>query len=305
MACDSTRRLWRLEALRYAVGIRRAGKSTAAANGSALCGVRFRWSLTCERGGRRTTTLFPPSVFPLWKPPFLIPPFFKESTKGGKPRGETARRFHGAAPGRGDPIPAPLEAPRTAALRVARHHSAALPPLRQNPQGFGALVRPPPAQPVQGFDTAAAFRGRRHGARSLRTKPAHRDAGCVDEREAPRNAPGFPLPAASSFRCRGGILSFKRSSFTFAPIAGTKKCEDIFRASPSLADIIGIASFVFQLRRFAQASRPPAKPSCGLRPSRSRDRRASRFCFPQPWRGGGFGKQSDSGYFGILRRFSG
>jgi hypothetical protein len=41
-------------------------------------------------------TLFPPSVFPLWKPPFQIPPFSKESTKGGKPRGAPARRSHGA-----------------------------------------------------------------------------------------------------------------------------------------------------------------------------------------------------------------
>jgi hypothetical protein len=49
--------------------------------------------------------------------------------------------------------------PRAAALRVA----AATPPLSPlcafRPQGRGALVRPPPAQPVQGFDTVSAFRG--------------------------------------------------------------------------------------------------------------------------------------------------
>jgi len=48
---------------------------------------------------------------------------------------------------------------RAAALRVA----AATPPLSPlcafRPQGRGALVRPPPAQPVQGFDTVSAFRG--------------------------------------------------------------------------------------------------------------------------------------------------
>ncbi len=57
-------------------------------------------------------------------------------------------------------------------------------------------------------------------------------------REAPRFAPGFPLPSASSFRCPvrstpgPAILSFKRPSFTLAPIAVTKVAEPTFAPAP-------------------------------------------------------------------------
>lgn len=43
------------------------------------------------RGGRHPSTPFPPSVFPLWKPPFQIPP-----SCGSRQRGQTAGG-HGAA----------------------------------------------------------------------------------------------------------------------------------------------------------------------------------------------------------------
>lgn len=34
---------------------------------------------------------FPPSFFPLWKPPFRLPPFQADHTKGGKPQGDKGR----------------------------------------------------------------------------------------------------------------------------------------------------------------------------------------------------------------------
>lgn len=72
-------------------------------------------------------------------------------------------------------------------------------------------------------------------------------------REAPRFAPGFPLPSASSFRCPvrstpgPAILSFKRTSFTLAPVAVTENAETFSAPAPTLA-----------------AGITPAKPSCCL-----------------------------------------
>lgn len=80
------------------VSLSRPQRPTASKRG----GPRLRAG-ALRRGTGRRVTLFPPSVFPLWKPPFPrgargarglwpIPPFSKESTKGGKPRGAPARR---------------------------------------------------------------------------------------------------------------------------------------------------------------------------------------------------------------------
>ena len=83
-----------------------------------------------QRGGAPALR-FPPSVFPLWKPPFQIPPLKADSTKGGKPQGATARRpFWKTAQNRrgvggfsqrrfrpppyGGPAPPPLNQPRCA-----------------------------------------------------------------------------------------------------------------------------------------------------------------------------------------------
>ena len=106
-----------------------------------------------------------PLSFPPLETPFPDPPFQKESTKGGKPRGAPARRPLWRGRRHGASLSPCLSRyacrPRAAALRVA----ATTPPLSPlcafRPQGRGALVRPPPAQPVQGFDTVSAFRGRR------------------------------------------------------------------------------------------------------------------------------------------------
>jgi len=59
-------------------------------------------------------------------------------------------------------------------------------------------------------------------------------------REAPRYAPGFPLPAASSFRWPvrstpgPAILSFKRPSFTLAPVAVTASAYAHAAPAPTL-----------------------------------------------------------------------
>lgn len=83
--------------------------------------------------------------FPPWTPFSEAPPFFKEFRQGGNPSGG---QQHGL-----------LYVEKVGRPTGARHHSAAQPPLRHGPQGPGALVGPPPAQPVQGFDTVSAFRG--------------------------------------------------------------------------------------------------------------------------------------------------
>ena len=91
-------------------------------------------------------TLFPPSVFPLWKPPFRIPPFTRNTPKGENRRGHqrggfmarrTARPFIHAFSVRRAPPPYGLPPP----LRRSA-------PLRHGPQGPGALVRPSPAAAV-------------------------------------------------------------------------------------------------------------------------------------------------------------
>ena len=108
-----------------------------------------------------------PLSFPPLETPFPDPPFQKESTKGGKPRGAPARRPLWRGRRHGASLSPCLSRPKTGLPSArrrptgCRRHSAAQPPLRHGPQGPGALVRPPPAQPVQGFDTVSAFRGRR------------------------------------------------------------------------------------------------------------------------------------------------
>ena len=77
---------------------------------------------------------FPPSVFPLWKPPFLIPPFLRTTPKGENRRGTT----HGGSYGKrresgllGRPL-SWRRFPRRPS--GARRHSAAWPPLAPRPR---------------------------------------------------------------------------------------------------------------------------------------------------------------------------
>ena len=110
---------------------------------------------------------FPPSVFPLWKPPFLIPPFKKELTKGGKPQGAPARRNYGADGGM-----EPLSLHALHGLRQAqalpsaprrptgcRRHSAAHPPLRHGPRRAGRFGRPGSGCGRSGPRTVSALHG--------------------------------------------------------------------------------------------------------------------------------------------------
>ena len=142
-------------------------KATAAATGfgsrsrsslDAVCGRLRRPHLDGLRpfsaaggGGERC---FPPSVFPLWKPPFLIPPFSKESTKGGKPRGAPARRPLWRGARRGSLYPTPLVCATRRRPTGCRRHSAAQPPLRLPPPGAGRVGQ---------AATGSARSGLRHG----------------------------------------------------------------------------------------------------------------------------------------------
>ena len=100
--------------------------------------------------------VFPPA------PPFPRRPLSKRNTAGGKTHpGATARRLFV-----GDRRPT-----------GARHHSAAQPPLRLPPPGAGRVGQAATGSARSGLHTVAAFRGRRHGARSLKTKAVHRVAG--------------------------------------------------------------------------------------------------------------------------------
>jgi len=98
--------------------------------------------------------LFPPPWFSPLDPLFRGAPFQKGIPPGGKthPRCGAFSAFTGGNS-------TAFFALKSAALRVP----AATPPLNPlcafRPQGRGALVRPPPAQPVQGFDTVSAFQG--------------------------------------------------------------------------------------------------------------------------------------------------
>ena len=132
-----------------------------------------------ERGGTLALR-FPPSVFPLWEPPFQIPPFQADSTKGGKPQGATARRPSWKTaqnrrrvggflqrrfqpPPYGGPAPPPLDQPRCA-----------------RPQSWGQRVgRAETGCGRSGPRTVPALRGPRE-ARG----PVHRPSHC---------AAGFPM----------------------------------------------------------------------------------------------------------------
>jgi len=69
-------------------------------------------SLTEERGVPIPSMLFPPSVFPLWKPPFLIPPFNWNTPKGANRGGQQHGVFTGAAEETAGPLSPRGAAPR-------------------------------------------------------------------------------------------------------------------------------------------------------------------------------------------------
>lgn len=114
------------------------------------------------RGGRRRRTLFPPSVFPLWKPPFLIPPFKRNPPKGENRGGHQRGGLYGADGGM-EPLDlhafhAPRQARGLPSARRrptgCRRHSAAQPPLRLPPPGAGRVGQ---------AATGSARSGLRHG----------------------------------------------------------------------------------------------------------------------------------------------
>jgi hypothetical protein len=79
---------------------------------------------------------FPPSVSPLWNPPFLIPPSNSNTPKGENRRGQQRGVSTGAAEETAGPL-----SPRGAAPRRpsgCQCHSAACPPCAKAPEGVGA-----------------------------------------------------------------------------------------------------------------------------------------------------------------------
>ena len=142
-----------------------------------------------ERGGRPRATLFPPSVFPLWKPPFLIPPFKQESAKGGKPRGATARRLFRRGLDPLGPQPQRGRAPPPSGLPVPLRR---LSPVAPGPRGAGRVGRSCAGGPAG--RTAPALQGRRAVKPCFPSPPG---ASAVLRRESRlHRAPGSWLVAA-------------------------------------------------------------------------------------------------------------
>ena len=118
-----------------------------------------------------------------------------------------------------------------------RSGAAAWPPLRLRPprgrarwSGRARLGAPHTCPTLQGRRAQRAAEDRRALVRRL----------MLDGREAPRYAPGFPLPTASSFRWPRrstpgpAILSFKRPSFTLSPEAVTENAETFSAPAPAI-----------------------------------------------------------------------
>ena len=178
--------------------------------------------------------LFPPPWFSPLDPPFRGAPFFKEFRQGGKPIPPTRGARSGAAkPGGNSTAFVSFEIGRPTG---ARRHSAAQPPSRLPPPGAGRVGQAGSGSSRSVPHTLPAFRGRRHGERALKTKPAPRVAGCVDEQGNPRTR--FPWPAASSLwprapRRRRTSSRSAASSVRLSPFPRSchESCGDNFRAS--------------------------------------------------------------------------
>ena len=105
---------------------------------------------------------FPPSVFPLWNPPFLIPPSNSNTPKGENRRGQQRGVFTGAAEETAGSLSPSGAAPRRPS--GCQGHSAAHPPLRQDPRGVRRVGRAsmrfahsPPFQPFKVFASSPMF----------------------------------------------------------------------------------------------------------------------------------------------------
>ena len=102
-----------------------------------------------ESAAAPVTLRFPPSVFPLWKPPFQIPPFRGLHQRGQTAGGNRTAAFmeNGAKPPRSRRFSsAPFSA---AALRVAPPRRRLINPIALDPSlGVSALVGPKPAARV-------------------------------------------------------------------------------------------------------------------------------------------------------------
>ena len=133
---------------------------------------------------------FPPSVFPLWKPPFRDPPFQKqESAKGGKPRGATARRLFRRGLDPLGPQPQRGRAPPPSGLPVPLRR---LSPVAPGPRGAGRVGRSCAGGPAG--RTAPALQGRRAVKPCFPSPPG---ASAVLRRESRlHRAPGSWLVAA-------------------------------------------------------------------------------------------------------------
>ena len=234
-----------------------------------------------KRGGRRRRTLFPPSVFPLWKPPFLIPPFSKESTKGGKPQGAPARRplwrgrRHGASLSPCLSRPQRACRPRAAALRVA----AATPPLSPR-----CATAPRGRARWSGRHRLSPFRASTRCRPSVERRRSSRACGCKCSPESRLHR--SPYSVAAACRCRrrrrhrhaaahdrenpGPVFPLRKRSLTLSPKAGTKTCEAVFAPAPTLR----------------AASVLPAEPSCrnacASRAVAASPRSCRTLCFPSP-----------------------
>ena len=149
-----------------------------------------------ERGGRPRQRCFPPSVFPLWNPPFLIPPSKSNTPKGENRRGQQRGGFTGAAGETAGPL-----VPRGAAPRRppgCQGHSAACPPCSSAPAGPGALVGPTRAALLAA--PLPALHGRRRSSQSTGSRYSpeswlHRSPGSWLRTALPVAAVGVPPSA--------------------------------------------------------------------------------------------------------------
>ena len=161
---------------------------------------------------------FPPSVFPLWKPPFQIPPFQADSTKGANRRGNRTAAFleNGAKPPKSRRFSsAPFSA---AALRVAPPPPPLNQPLALDPTlGVSALVGPATARAL-----ARCRPSKVHAKRVGSSPPKSCAAGFPDEASEPQNPPRFfsvsPWGFASA-RCVSKMFFTAGRAYGAAPAA--------------------------------------------------------------------------------------
>ena len=160
------------------------------------CGIPVARRPPEERGGPPRPCVFPLQFSPFGNPLSRFPLFSADSTKGGKPQGATARRpFWKTAqkPPEGGFLYGAVFGRR---LTVAPPRRRSINPVALDPNlGVSALVRPEPAQPVQGFTRFRPFMVAAFAAKVHRPRVARRVSLRAPQPAAPQTRQSPRQPA--------------------------------------------------------------------------------------------------------------